>query len=178
MEHADMPGMNPKRLAGLKLIGDHLARKFCPRPPLAADALKDEAFTSEDPRAERLLVAGRDLDARAAGEEPAAVHHVLAAGLDIHGDDASWRLRCERDGSRCPLRGVGAHEQRRAARRPFERSHEPAAAATHAGGHLDGIGHPRELACLGGNALARFEVDRQDRHGGSVDLLAHGAPVG
>src|SRR5262249_57673991 len=78
------------------------------------------------------------------------------------------------------LRGVGAHERRRAAHRAPERTHQAPAtraaadAGRHLGRHLDRVGHPGELTGLGHHALTRVEVNGQHGHRRPVHLLAHG----
>ena len=60
VEHADVPGVHPQRLARGQLIADQLAGQFDPGPALAADALQQEALAREDACAEGLLEAGAD----------------------------------------------------------------------------------------------------------------------
>jgi hypothetical protein len=140
---------------------DHLAGELGPGPAVAAEAPQDKALVGEDPGAERLLEAGRDLDPGCAGQEAVPVHQVLGSRAHVHRQDAAGRLRRERDGARPSLRRVGAHERRRAAHCALEGTHQGLAA--HAGAHarryLDRVGHPRELAGLGDHALTRIEVN-------------------
>lgn len=49
-------------------------------------------------------------------------------------------------------------------------------AATHARGHLDGVGHPGELADLGDGTLTPVERNRQHRHGRAENLVLHTVP--
>src|ERR1019366_3789115 len=122
-----------------------------------------------------LLETGRDLDAGAAGEEPMPVNHVVAAGSDIDRQDAARHCGGERDDPGRSLRGVGAHQQSPSADLALQRSHQPLSAytAAHAGGHLDGVGHPGELADLGDDALTPVERNRQHRHGRAENLALH-----
>jgi hypothetical protein len=179
-EHPDVPGVDPQRLARHQLVRDHVAGQLGPRPALAAEAVQDEALAGEDPGPERLLEAGRDLDAGRARQKAVPVHQVLRSRAHVDRQDAAGHLRGERDGPRTALRRIGAHQRRRAAHHALERTHQ--APATHAaadagrrlGGHLDRIGHPGELAGLGHHALTRVEVNRQHGHRRPVNLLAHG----
>src|SRR5262245_40371516 len=158
---------------------DHVAGELGPGPALAAEAVQDETLAGEDPGPERLLEAGRDLDAGRAGEKAVPVHQVLRSRAHIDRQDAAGHLRGERDGPGTALRRVGAHERRRAAHHALERPQQ--APVTHAagagrplGGHLDRIGHPGELAGLGHHALTRIQVNGQHGHRRPVNLLAHG----
>src|ERR1019366_2257148 len=170
-----MARVHAQRLAGGQLVPDHFTGQLSPGAALAADALQDEALTAEHARGEGLLETGRDLDAGAAGEEPMPVNHVVAAGSDIDRQDAARHFGGERDDPRRSLRGVGAHQQSPSADLALQRSHQPLSAytAAHAGGHLDGVGHPGELADLGDDALTPVERNRQHRHGRAENLVLH-----
>src|SRR5215472_16280584 len=104
---------------------DDVARELGPGPALATEAVQDKALAGEDPRLERLLEAGRDLDAGRAGQEAVPVHQVLRPRAHIDRQDAAGHLRRERDGPGTALRRVGAHERRRAAtNHALERTHQ------------------------------------------------------
>jgi hypothetical protein len=172
--------VDPQRLARHQLVRDHVAGELGPGPALAAEAVQDETLTGEYPGPERLLEAGRDLDAGRAGEKAVPVHQVLRSRAHIDRQDAAGHLRRERDGPGAALRRVGAHERRRAAHHALERTHQAPAThgaanvGRHLGRHLDRVGHPGELTGLGHHALTRVEVNGQHGHRRPVNLLSHG----
>jgi hypothetical protein len=171
-------GMHAQRPALGKIKSDHVASQLDPGPALAADALQHEALAGEDARSEGLLEARGDPDAGGACQKAAPVHQVLPAGSDLDRQDAAGKLRRERDSPRLAVRRVTAEQQRRSGDFAHQRAHHPlaAGAVSHAGGHLDRVGHPGELAGLGDDALAGVERDRQHGQRRAKQLVFHRLP--
>src|SRR5438874_11335437 len=74
--HADMPGVDPQRVARLQVVGDDLAVELHPGAALALQALHAKAGAAEDAGAQLLLETDRELHARSPAHEAVAVHHV------------------------------------------------------------------------------------------------------
>ncbi len=100
---------------------------------------------------------------------------VIVAGLHFNGQDVAGDFGGEGDFAGCSPGAVLGHEEAAAACDALEGAEE-ASAAGHlgVGGHLDGAGHPGELACLGDDGVVGLEEKFQDGHGGAEDAGLHG----
>ena len=75
----DVTGVHLQHLARGQVVLDDLTVELDPRRARARHALQDEALAAEEARAELLLEADLERDARQPAQVTAAVHHVLAA---------------------------------------------------------------------------------------------------
>ena len=145
-----------------------------PRGALAADLLQEEAVAAEDARAEGLLEADAELDAGGGAEEAVAVDEVLVARADLDRDDVAGDAGGEGDLAGCADGAVLGHEERAAAGDALDRSEEATTASMlGVGGHLDGGGHPGELAGLGDDGVVGTEGELEDGHGGAENAVLH-----
>ncbi len=83
----------------------------------------------------------------------------------------------EGDFAGCAVGAVLGHEEGAAAGDAHDGSEEAATAGVlGVGGHLDGGGHPGELASLGDDGVVMVEGELEDGHGGADDAMLHGWP--
>ena len=136
--------------------------------------MQEEAVAAEDAGAEGLLEADAELDAGGGAEEAVTVDEVLVAGADVDGNDVAGDAGGEGDLAGGADGAVLGHEERAAAGDASDGSEESAAAGVlGVGGHLDGGGHPGELAGLGDDGVVGAEGELEDGHGGAEDAVLH-----
>src|SRR5438093_8001034 len=83
--HADVPGVDPQRVARLQVVGDDLAVELHPGAALALQALHAKAGAAEDAGAKLLLETDRELHARSPAHEAVAGTNVPGRRLTSHG---------------------------------------------------------------------------------------------
>lgn len=138
-----MAGHHAERLAGLQVVGQHLAIQLDPGLGVARDLLQDEARAAEHARAQLALEPDADLYALSSAEKAGAVDEVALATRDADRQNRAGHLRGESNHARRVLRRVLGHEERAAADGAGERAEEALAAARIGGGvQLDTAGHP------------------------------------
>ena len=99
---------------------------------------------------------------------------VLVAGGDLDGNDVAGDASGEGDLARGSVGTVLGHEERAAACDAPNGSEDAATATVlGVGGHLDGLGHPGELACFGDDGVVVVEGKFEDGHGGADDAILH-----
>ena len=136
--------------------------------------MEAEAVAAEDAGAEGLLEADAEVDAGGGAEEAVAVDEVLVAVADGDGDDVAGDAGGEGDFAGGSEGAVLGHEEGAAAGDALDGAEESAAAGElGVGGHLDGGGHPGELAGFGDDGVVVVEGELEDGHGGAGDAVIH-----
>src|SRR6266571_6124017 len=173
--YADVPRVDPQGVARLQVICDDLAVELYPGAALALQALHAKAGAAEYAGAESLLETDRELHARGRAHEAVTVHEVAGRRRDLHRQDLARELGREGEQPRAAGRRVLGHEERAAGDRPPEGAEETALLPAGRGRrlHLDRHRHPRQLAGLGENLVARLHVQLEDRQNGADDLWLH-----
>src|SRR5690242_6181784 len=179
----DASGIDEERLPGLQLAANDRAAGVHEREPVAVEPLHDEALAAEEADREPLLEPDPERDAARGAEERVLLADQRAAELaQVHREDLAGVRRGECDAAlAAALVGVDGREERLAGDEPLAGAEElaeqsaatlPRRVAEH-GVHLDAGVHEHHAAGLADRRLAGVELDLDELHLGTVDLVVH-----
>src|ERR1700722_19660533 len=169
-----MPGMNAQRLSWLEIPDHQFAREFEPRYALSAEFLQQEAVSTENPRAERLLEADADLNLLGRAKKAVTVNEIFLRRTHLNRHNVPRHLRGEGQFSGETRRAILRHEQCSAAGHALQDAEDSAASAKlRVRGHLDRTRHPGKFSGFGNDGLVRVKNEFEYGHGSPGNAALH-----